>query len=68
VEAGFVPDPDELRQAWSEVVRPFLTAAHLLAPPNSVPAVSRRDQHTDHLTTLLVEMQAVARFDPQAEW
>jgi ring-1,2-phenylacetyl-CoA epoxidase subunit PaaC len=68
VEADFVPDPDGLHQAWLEVVQPFLVAAHLLAPPNSVPAVSGRDQHTDHLTTLLAEMQAVARFDPQAEW
>lgn len=68
VEAEIVPDPTQLRATWQTLVLPNLEEAELVIPEDAVPVTVPRDQHTDHLTALLTEMQEVARFDPQAEW
>jgi ring-1,2-phenylacetyl-CoA epoxidase subunit PaaC len=68
VSGGIVPNSDELRGAWEQTVVPFLKAASLSIAETRVPAATSREQHTDHLTPLLEEMQEVARLDPQAQW
>lgn len=68
VEAGFVPDPAQLRSAWEELVIPELEKARLVTPQGAAPVTVQRDRHTEHLTALLAEMQQVARLDPEAWW
>lgn len=67
-EAGCVPDPDELRSGWENRVFPLLRESELCVAQNVKPVASARDQHTEHLSVLLMEMQEVARLDPQAQW
>lgn len=68
VAAGFVPDPHALRSTWLATVVPFLQESSLGAPEAEMGSAAGRHQHTDHLTTLLDELQEVARYDPTAEW
>jgi ring-1,2-phenylacetyl-CoA epoxidase subunit PaaC len=68
VEAGYVPEPAELRQEWEDIVVPFLTEADLQAPPANGPPVSAREEYSPHRVSLLAEMQEVARAFPGAEW
>jgi ring-1,2-phenylacetyl-CoA epoxidase subunit PaaC len=68
VQAGIVPDPGQVRQEWEDVVVPFLKASGLQVPAWREPIALQRHQHTDHLVTLLDEMQQVARLDPEAQW
>jgi ring-1,2-phenylacetyl-CoA epoxidase subunit PaaC len=69
VEAGLLPPLTLLRAGWEERTRPFLAECGLTLPDEALP---RRDipraEHTEHLMTLLAEMQSVARLDPTAEW
>ena len=67
VEVGFVPDLDELYQAWSHLVFPFLKEIGLFLPTSSHPTPSR-SEHTPHLQILLTDMQEVARLEPEATW
>jgi ring-1,2-phenylacetyl-CoA epoxidase subunit PaaC len=69
IAANIAPDPRKLRAAWEERVRPWLVGAGLAIPPIAGPAASSREQHTDHLTALLTEMQEVARLEsPEVKW
>lgn len=68
IQAGIVPDPDQMRQEWEDGVRSFLKESGLQVPAQRVFATPQRHQHTDHLTVLLAEMQQVARLDPEAQW
>lgn len=68
VEAEMVPDPEVLRAAWQEQVRPFLEAAGLQPPAGVEGITAGRDDFTEHRPALLAEMQEVARLDPEAEW
>jgi ring-1,2-phenylacetyl-CoA epoxidase subunit PaaC len=68
VEAKIVPDLAALHEEWLERIRPFLTAANLTIPANSTPPTTSRSGHTPHLTTLLSEMQKVARLNVEAVW
>ena len=68
VEAGYVPEPDELNGAWKKRVIAQLEEANLVIPNDIAPITANRHDHTPHLTTLLTDMQEVARFDPQAKW
>ena len=67
VEARFVPDSDELYEAWSSLVLSFLEEIEL-AFPASAPPTPPRSEHTPHLQTLLTDMQEVARLEPEAIW
>jgi ring-1,2-phenylacetyl-CoA epoxidase subunit PaaC len=61
---------DQIKSAWLEAVTPTLTAATLIIPVNAAPIMGgRRGQHTLYLTTLLDEMQKVARSEaPDTMW
>ena len=68
VDEKIVPDLALLHKSWLERVRPFLTAANLTIPTNQTPTTTNRSGHTPHLTTLLTEMQKVARLNREAVW
>lgn len=68
VDEKIVPNLARLHDSWLERVRPFLTAAHLTIPQNHTPPTNNRSNHTHHLTTLLADMQKVARLNREAVW
>ena len=69
VAAQVIPNAAALRREWEGLTRPFLVECGLAIPDDALP---RRDiprtEHTEHLVSLLGEMQSVARLDPAAEW
>lgn len=66
--AGIYPPVGELQAAWKAIVLPFLADAGLQLPDVDGAPQEGRDVHTPHLTTLLEEMQEVARMNPGATW
>lgn len=66
--AGVLLDPADLWSKWQTLVVPFLTGAGLIVPNRKAAIFDTRQQHTDHLVDLLVDMQEVARSDPEASW
>ena len=68
VDEKIVPNLGRLQESWRERVRPFLTAANLTIPSNQTPPTASRGNHTPHLTTLLADMQKVARLNREAIW
>ncbi len=67
VAAGIWPDMAPLQQQWLAKVGEMLAECSLIAPATAAARVSRAS-HTEHLATLLADMQSVARLDPQADW
>ena len=63
-----VPNLARLQESWLERIRPFLTAAHLTIPTHQASPTNNRHEHTNHLTTLLSDMQKVARLNREAVW
>ncbi len=61
---------NQIKSVWLEAVTPTLTEATLIIPANAVSIMGgRRGQHTLYLTTLLDEMQNVARSEaPDVMW
>ncbi|MCP4357223.1 MAG: phenylacetate-CoA oxygenase subunit PaaI, partial [Chloroflexi bacterium] len=57
-----------LHDEWWQLVTQYLADSGLEIPQNNASPANGRHQHTPHLTTLLNEMQSVARLDPQARW
>ena len=68
VEAKIVPDMAEVREEWLRRVRPFLTQTHMGIPSSDTPHTFSRSDHTPHLSTLLTDMQKVARLNREAIW
>lgn len=68
VEAGIIPQMAAVHEEWLAEVRPYLQASDLTIPANDRPPATSRTTHTHHLTSLLAEMQMVARTYPDAEW
>jgi ring-1,2-phenylacetyl-CoA epoxidase subunit PaaC len=66
VDAGIAPASEEFRPAWEARLLPLFSASDLQTPAEAVPA--SRSEHTQHLKTLLADLQSVARLDPQAGW
>lgn len=73
-EAGLVAEKivaksDEVKSEWEAIVSPVLRESNLIIPSTRTPACSSREQHTEHLTTLLAEMQETARLEnPDVKW
>jgi len=65
VEAGIFPAADELRSAVLDRIGTALTGLGLEIP-DAPPNPGGRDRHTEDLVTMLIDMQAVARADPEA--
>lgn len=68
VEEQIMPPISAIYEEWVAMTTTHLENADLEIPTyRSLPA-SNRAQHTNYLTTLLSEMQSVARLDPEADW
>lgn len=67
VDAGFLPASESVYQEWHTLVCNHLQDSGLSIPADQ-PLTAPRTEHTEHLTSLLIEMQEVARLDPQATW
>ena len=68
VNAGFFPETSIIKSKWLDIVKQFLQESGLRAPDNYQPFDVDRSEHTPHLNVLLIEMQEVARLDPDAQW
>ncbi|RDI94964.1 phenylacetate-CoA oxygenase subunit PaaI [Meiothermus sp. QL-1] len=66
VAEGVVPDLLPIKERWLEQATRHLRSSGLELPkPGYQP--SSREQHTEHLWSLLAEMQSTARWDPEAQ-
>src|SRR5690606_36228587 len=66
---GVAVRPSELRDDFDRLVGAVLTEAELDVSTGFVArGGGRQGRHTDHLGTLLAEMQVLARADPGATW
>ncbi len=68
VTAEFFPDPQSIYDEWKEIISPHLKDASLTIPTIEANSVIARSQHTEHLASLITELQSVARSDPEAVW
>ncbi|RCG22770.1 phenylacetate-CoA oxygenase subunit PaaI [Sphaerisporangium album] len=70
VVAGVAADPATVRAEFDAVLDQVLTAATLTRPPGTGPAepLGRAGTHTEALSTLLSELQDIARTHPEATW
>ena len=67
--AGLGPDPASLRAAWLANVEQVLQEATLKKPADvSYRWYGKRQQHTEHLSHLLAEMQFMQRTYPGSQW
>lgn len=67
--AGLGPDPASLRAAWTANVEQVLTEATLKKPADvSYRWFGKRNQHSEHLSHLLAEMQYMQRTYPGVQW
>ncbi|HEY0942888.1 MAG TPA: 1,2-phenylacetyl-CoA epoxidase subunit PaaC [Steroidobacter sp.] len=67
--AGLGPDPASLRAAWTANVDQVLNEATLKKPADiTYRWHGKRQQHTEHLSHLLAEMQFMQRTYPGAQW
>lgn len=67
VAEGIVPDLRMLEAGWLEQAADELQAAGLALPAGGYTPASRRE-HSEHLWSLLAEMQSVARWEPEGLW
>ena len=68
VDVGIVSTTAVVHHKWLDITTKHLTDSGLTIPPNNQPPVTDRLDHTEHLITLLADMQKVARLDPEAVW
>ncbi|MGA9531276.1 MAG: 1,2-phenylacetyl-CoA epoxidase subunit PaaC [Anaerolineales bacterium] len=68
VTASISPDPGDIQSAWLAEVEPLLTEADLKIPVESKPSIDSRAIHSEHLVSILTDMQYVARSYPGAAW
>ena len=66
-EGVLVQETAVLHEQWLNATKTHLAQSELTVPQTEQSNLNR-DEHTEHLTTLLTEMQSVARLDPQAQW
>lgn len=66
-DAGIIPNARDWRRAWEDEIMPFFKDINLGGAPLRNLRLSRT-RHTDHLITLITEMQSVARLQPDARW
>lgn len=69
IEQGRVPDSARMRQEWTAQVSTWLADSGLTVPTVTQPPATSRQQHTEHLSDLLRDMQQVARLEEfGVEW
>ncbi len=58
-----------LKSAWDQTINPVLNEAGLARPPDSrFVSTGKLGRHSEHLSPMLAEMQAIARAHPGARW
>ena len=67
-DAGVSPLVAELQSEWEGIIRSYLAESGLAVPAENRPVATSRTEQSHHLTTLLTEMQEVARLDAEADW
>ncbi|MER3481749.1 MAG: phenylacetate-CoA oxygenase subunit PaaI [Meiothermus sp.] len=67
VAEGIVPDLAELKEAWLERTTGHLQNSGLKLPLQMGYQPTHREIHTEHLWSLLAEMQSTARWDAEAK-
>lgn len=67
VQAGVLTSSATLLAAWQAQVIPFLEGANLRPPATKMRTLDRA-LPSQHLVTILADLQQVARLDPQAQW
>ena len=68
IREDIVPDLAEVEAAWLAHVTPHLETSGLSLPTSHTPQATSRAAHTDHLNSLLEDLQQVARLEPQGTW
>jgi ring-1,2-phenylacetyl-CoA epoxidase subunit PaaC len=69
VAEGLFPAPQKLQTAWEVLVKPWLLDSGLTVPPMTDSNVTGREQHTEHLANLLIDMQQIAHLEgPEVKW
>jgi ring-1,2-phenylacetyl-CoA epoxidase subunit PaaC len=69
IAAGVVPDPTALRDGWDRTVATLLDRATLHRPKDGwMQTGGRHGVHSEHLGTMLAEMQVLQRTYPGARW
>ena len=64
----FMGETAVFHQQWHKIVSEQLTACGLVIPADDSPPTMDRCIHSLHLTSLLADMQIVARREPAARW
>lgn len=67
VQAGWLPASLTLQTEWHAQVIPFLESANLHPPAVKMRTLDRT-LPSQHLVSILADLQQVARLDPQANW
>ncbi|WP_027883251.1 1,2-phenylacetyl-CoA epoxidase subunit PaaC [Meiothermus rufus] len=67
VAEGLLPDLETVKARWLEYATQRLQQSGLKLPINPGYQPADRSHHTEHLWSLLAEMQSTARWDPQAQ-
>jgi ring-1,2-phenylacetyl-CoA epoxidase subunit PaaC len=67
---GIIPDVASLKSKWYDAVKSVVTQATLTMPDANafMQSGSREGRHTEHLSYIVGEMQAVTRVYPGAKW
>jgi ring-1,2-phenylacetyl-CoA epoxidase subunit PaaC len=69
VTSGIGADLNAIKPRWDRVVDEVLERATLARPSDAwMQSGGRRGEHTEHLTSLLAEMQYLQRCNPGAKW
>ena len=70
VKTGIIPDVTSLKGKWFELIKEILTRATLVVPDLNAfqHEGSRAGKHTEYLSYLVSEMQAVTRVYPGVKW
>jgi ring-1,2-phenylacetyl-CoA epoxidase subunit PaaC len=69
IATGVLPDPTALRDGWDRTVAALLDRATLHRPEDGwMQTGGRRGVHSEHLGTMLAEMQVLQRTYPGARW
>jgi ring-1,2-phenylacetyl-CoA epoxidase subunit PaaC len=67
IESGMIPHLADVQTTWEAAIRPWLTESNLVIP-EADPSSYTRTHHTEHLPSLLDDLQEVVRLYPQGTW
>lgn len=69
IDKGILPDAAAIKAEWQDEIETVVSRATLNVPDDDwMPSGGRSGQHTEHLTSLLAEMQVLPRAYPDAKW